>query len=195
MAAEEAAPADSSPRCEWSGGLVAWGNGGLSCKGTQDGPNVAVHRVHGVALCGYHSPYDNTPQNAERFPLAPAPAAPVEEAPQEAQEDAPAHGLPVVTVDEVLALLEPVPAPSRATHRDRVERPQYITANGYVITAGLPVEDYDRRTDGVIGRRQFERGGMCDPGGQYWDGWFEVEYPGGSVRKFNGERMRALIQH
>jgi hypothetical protein len=32
-----------------------------------------------------------------------------QEAPQEAQEDAPGHGLDVVTVEEVLALLEPVP--------------------------------------------------------------------------------------
>jgi hypothetical protein len=119
---------------------------------------------------------------------------------QDAPQDVPASlsglPLPIVTTDELLALLEPVPVPSRATYQDRTERPHYVTANGYVIVPGMSVEDYDRRTDGVIGRRQFERGGVCDPGGQYWDGWFEVEYPSGTVRKFNGERMRALIpQH
>jgi hypothetical protein len=56
----------------------------------------------------------------------------------------------------------------------------------------MSVEDYDRRT-GMVAHAQFTRGGLLDVGGQYWDGWFEVEYPNGDVRRFNGERMRALF--
>lgn len=90
---------EPAPRCEWTGGLVAWGKGPLSCAGDNGAPKLAVHRVHGVALCGFHSPYDVTPDNAERFPLEAAPWA-VEGAPwavEGARATFPASGPATVT--------------------------------------------------------------------------------------------------
>ena len=69
--------------------------------------------------------------------------------------------------------------------------PEYRTSNGVAIRAGLRVLDYDRK-EGSVGHAQFTRGGSCDPGGEYFNGWFEVVRDDGSTRLFNGERLRAL---
>lgn len=47
-----------------------WLHGASTCKaGDDDTRAESIHRVQGVRLCAYHSPYDDTPANAERFPL------------------------------------------------------------------------------------------------------------------------------
>lgn len=41
-----------------------------TCTAGPDGKRAgSVHRVAGIRLCGYHSPYDDTPENARRYPL------------------------------------------------------------------------------------------------------------------------------
>lgn len=41
-----------------------------TCTAGPDGTRAqSVHRVAGVRLCPFHSPYDNTPENAVRYPL------------------------------------------------------------------------------------------------------------------------------
>lgn len=71
------------------------------------------------------------------------------------------------------------------------EMPEYRTSNGVVIRPGLRVLDYDRKK-GSVGYVQFTRGGSCDPGGEYFDGWFEIVRDDGSTSQMNGERLRAL---
>jgi len=82
--------------------------------------------------------------------------------------------------------------PSRIWEAIRMNKtPEYRTSNGVAIRAGLRVLDYDRKT-GSVGHAQFTRGGSCDPGGEYFNGWFEVVRDDGSTALFNGERLRAL---
>jgi hypothetical protein len=66
---------------------------------------------------------------------------------------------------------------------------EYKTADGVLITPGLRVFTNDWEW-GTVTERQFERGGMSDPGGEYFDGWFEVQLDGRTGYKiYNGERM------
>jgi hypothetical protein len=62
------------------------------------------------------------------------------------------------------------------------------TSDGVEITAGLRVFTNDW-VWGTVSARQFERGGMTDPGGQYFDGWYDVELDTGRTALLNGERM------
>lgn len=71
------------------------------------------------------------------------------------------------------------------------EAPEYRTSNGVEIRADLRVEDYDRK-EGRVDAHQFTRGGSCDPGGEYFDGWFLIIRDDGSTSLMNGERLRAL---
>jgi hypothetical protein len=68
-----------------------------------------------------------------------------------------------------------------------------FTSNGRAITPGLRVLDYDRR-EGTVEVGQFLDDGTMSPGGEYFDGWYEVVPDGETKRgkRFNGERMKAL---
>jgi hypothetical protein len=60
--AEEAAEEDDAPRCEWT-------HGDARCASDEGRPGLILHRVQGVNLCGFHSPYDEGPGNNSRFAL------------------------------------------------------------------------------------------------------------------------------
>ncbi|MGW6600582.1 hypothetical protein [Streptomyces sp. NPDC055036] len=62
------------------------------------------------------------------------------------------------------------------------------TSDGVEIVAGLRVFTIDWEW-GTVASAQFERGGLGDPGGAYFDGWFEVELDAGYTTIFNGERL------
>ncbi|AZM47848.1 hypothetical protein DMB38_20485 [Streptomyces sp. WAC 06738] len=62
------------------------------------------------------------------------------------------------------------------------------TFDGVEITPGLRVLDYDRKW-GVVDPEQFERKGMCDPGGEYFNGWYEIKRDDGSRSLMNGTRL------
>jgi hypothetical protein len=65
---------------------------------------------------------------------------------------------------------------------------QYKTDNGVEITPNLRVFTTDWAW-GTVLPEQFTRGGMCDPGGQYFSGWFRVRLEDGRENIYNGERM------
>lgn len=73
-------------------------------------------------------------------------------------------------------------------HMNLKKVPEYKTVDGVIIRAGLRVLDYDRKI-GTVDHEQFTRGGSCDPGGEYFDGWFQVVRDDGSTGLFNGERL------
>ena len=68
------------------------------------------------------------------------------------------------------------------------------TDDGVEITPGLRVFTNDWEW-GTVLPEQFTRGGSCDPGGKYFDGWFRValDTNPGDTRGglYNGERMSA----
>lgn len=68
-----------------------------------------------------------------------------------------------------------------------------FTSNRRPIVPGLRVLDYDRR-EGTVTAPQFMDDGMMTPGGEYFEGWYDVLPDGraGRGKSFNGERMRAL---
>jgi hypothetical protein len=68
-----------------------------------------------------------------------------------------------------------------------------FTSDRKPIVPNLEVLDYDRRT-GIVEPGQFMDDGMMRPGGEYFDGWYEVIPDGkaGRGKRFNGERMRSL---
>jgi hypothetical protein len=66
--------------------------------------------------------------------------------------------------------------------QDRTTDPRFRTANGKLITDGLRVWDYDRRTGAV----DFEASGIDS---EYWDGWFQVALDVGGHSYMNGERL------
>lgn len=65
--------------------------------------------------------------------------------------------------------------------------PRYRTIDHAPITPGLVVWDYDLRVSEVAPFRE----GMCDPGGEYWDGFFAMRDPvtGGRMSSMTGDRM------
>lgn len=64
----------------------------------------------------------------------------------------------------------------------------YRTDNGVEITPDLRVFTNDWEW-GTVTAEQFTSGGMCDPGGEYFNGWFDVRLDSGRVKIYNGERM------
>jgi hypothetical protein len=48
--------------CEWIKGVD-------TCQASNGQRAESVHRVKGIRLCAYHSPYDVTPANAETYPV------------------------------------------------------------------------------------------------------------------------------
>lgn len=62
------------------------------------------------------------------------------------------------------------------------------THDGAKIESGMRVLDYDRKW-GIVDPAQFTRGGSCDPGGEYFDGWYEILRDDGSTSRMNGTRM------
>jgi hypothetical protein len=64
---------------------------------------------------------------------------------------------------------------------------RWYTSDDVRITAGLRVMTNELRWGNV--RTFYE--GPTGPGGEYWDGWFDVEYDDGRIVLQNGERMIA----
>ncbi|MGW3274938.1 hypothetical protein ACWDFH_26210 [Streptomyces kronopolitis] len=62
------------------------------------------------------------------------------------------------------------------------------TVDGAKIEPGIRVLDYDRKW-GIVDPNQFTRGGDFDPGGQYFDGWYDIVRDDGSTSRMNGTRM------
>ncbi|MFJ6183743.1 hypothetical protein [Streptomyces sp. NPDC092295] len=62
------------------------------------------------------------------------------------------------------------------------------TSDGVEIVAGLRVFTTDWEW-GTVDAEQFERGGLLDPGGAHFDGWFGVTLDSGWSTIFNGERL------
>jgi hypothetical protein len=68
----------------------------------------------------------------------------------------------------------------------------YKTDNGVEITPNLRVFTNDWEW-GTVDAAQFESGGMSDPGGEFFDGWFKVRLDGSIGSKiYNGERMTTV---
>jgi hypothetical protein len=68
-----------------------------------------------------------------------------------------------------------------------------FTSDRKPIVPNLEVLDYDRRS-GIVEPGQFMDDGTMSPGGEYFDGWYEVLPDGkaGRGKRFNGERMQSL---
>jgi hypothetical protein len=64
----------------------------------------------------------------------------------------------------------------------------YYTYDGVEITPGLRVWTHNACW-GTVDADQVTRGGSCDPGGEYFDGFFRVNEETGSCPLLNGERM------
>lgn len=66
---------------------------------------------------------------------------------------------------------------------------RYVTADGKaIVDGGRYYNYYDCEWVTV----SFGNGGLCDPGGEYWDGWFLTRGDDGSRRILNGERMSTV---
>lgn len=63
-----------------------------------------------------------------------------------------------------------------------------FTDNGVPITPGLRVLTNDL-TEGTVSRAQFMRNSSIDPGGQYFNNWYDVDIDGYGRKSFNGERL------
>lgn len=66
---------------------------------------------------------------------------------------------------------------------------KFYTSDGVEITPGLRVMTIDVKW-GTVEPEQFTRERSTDPGGEYFDGWFDVLYEDGTKTLMNGERMR-----
>ncbi|MFE3589422.1 hypothetical protein ACFQ7W_05580 [Streptomyces niveus] len=64
----------------------------------------------------------------------------------------------------------------------------FQTSDGVEIVADLRVFTTDWEW-GTVGAEQFVRGGQLDPGGLYFDGWFQVTLDTGWTTTYNGERL------
>lgn len=73
----------------------------------------------------------------------------------------------------------------------------YRTYDGVEIIPGLRVFTTSARW-GTVEANQFTRGRSTDPGGEFFDGWFDVVedddkgQPGGGTVLLNGERMSTV---
>ncbi|MBQ6358489.1 MAG: hypothetical protein IJI97_05970 [Clostridia bacterium] len=65
----------------------------------------------------------------------------------------------------------------------------YYTSDGVEITPGLKVMTNEVKW-GIIDPAQFTSGRSTHPGGEYFNGWFDVLYEDGSRVLMNGERLR-----
>ena len=65
---------------------------------------------------------------------------------------------------------------------------RWVTHNGVEITPNLRVFTNDW-VWGTVVPEQFEGNGLCEPGGQYFDGWFSVRLDSGAVKIYDGQRM------
>ncbi|MFE4335379.1 hypothetical protein ACFRQM_40040 [Streptomyces sp. NPDC056831] len=63
------------------------------------------------------------------------------------------------------------------------------TFDGIEITSGLRVFNYYDRKWGVVAPAQFERTGDLSPGGELFDGWYDVRHDDGSTALLNGHRI------
>lgn len=74
---------------------------------------------------------------------------------------------------------------------------KYYTDNGVEITPGLRVFTNDWSW-GTVLPEQFTSGGMCEPGGEYFNGWFKVkidddtEYCAGATKTYDGQRITTV---
>jgi hypothetical protein len=69
---------------------------------------------------------------------------------------------------------------------------KFETDDGVEITPGLRVFTNDACW-GTVEAQQFERGGRANPGGDLFDGWFQVELENGAgTRSYDGERMSTV---
>ncbi len=89
------------------------------------------------------------------------------------------HGWPAVRLVSVLIGEQENPPPYHHTH------------DGVPIMPGLRVFHYDGEW-GTVEARQFERGGLTDPGGPFFDGWYKVTRVGGGNMIYDGSRMSTL---
>jgi hypothetical protein len=63
-----------------------------------------------------------------------------------------------------------------------------LTVDRVPITPGLRVFTNDCEW-GTVEPGQFTRGGLSDPGGELFDGWYSVSLPNGGTRRYDGERL------
>lgn len=68
-----------------------------------------------------------------------------------------------------------------------------VTADGVLITLGMPVTDYDRRIGWIAA--DLTSPSMCENGYCKGDHWFEVEHGDQSTGMFNGTRVESRIVH
>ncbi|WP_181785659.1 hypothetical protein [Streptomyces phytophilus] len=66
------------------------------------------------------------------------------------------------------------------------------TYDGVEIRAGLRVFNYYDRKWGVVEPEQFQRTGVADPNGEYFDGWYSVFHDDGSTALLNGHRLSTV---
>lgn len=66
------------------------------------------------------------------------------------------------------------------------------TYDGVEITSGLRIFNYYDWRWGVVEPEQFERGGLCEPGGEHFNGWYTVKHDDGSSTLLNGHRMSTV---
>ncbi|MFC9505461.1 hypothetical protein [Streptomyces sp. NPDC057002] len=66
------------------------------------------------------------------------------------------------------------------------------TIDGVEITAGLRVFNYYDWKWGAVAPAQFERKGPIDPGGEHFNGWYEVQHDDGSTALLDGHRMSTV---